>query len=121
MNTLYLISTGIGGINGLTIEAKKALDNSEVIVGYTKYIKELMPLIKNKNIYKSGMTKEIERCQMAINFAKSGKTTSIISNGDINIFGISGDLGSGSMIKIADITNTTCLFVKDSGGESILA
>ena len=88
MNTLYLVSTGIGGVSGLTIEAKKAFNESEVIVGYTKYIKELMPLIKDKEIYKSGMTKEIERCKMAIDFAKSGKTTTIISNGDINVFGM---------------------------------
>jgi len=40
---------------------------------------------------------------------------------DINIFGISGDLGSGTMIKIAENINATCLFVKDSGEESILA
>jgi len=88
MSTLYMVSTGIGGVEGLTIEARKAIDKSEVIVGYTKYIKELMPLIKDKEIYKSGMTKEIDRCQKAIDFAKSGKTTTIISNGDINIFGM---------------------------------
>ena len=88
MNRLYILSSGIGGVDGLTLEAKRALEESEVIVSYKKYAKELKELIKDKELYTSGMTHEIERCNQAVEFAKSGKTTSIISNGDANVFGM---------------------------------
>ncbi|MBN1492875.1 MAG: hypothetical protein JW938_01870 [Candidatus Omnitrophica bacterium] len=40
---------------------------------------------------------------------------------DVNIFGASRDLNAAQMHTIADTINTTCLFVKDSGEESVLA
>lgn len=88
MNRLYIISSGPGGERYITPDAKAALDECEVVVSYTKYAKELAHLIGDKELYTSGMTREIQRCNQAINFAKSGKTTCIISNGDANVFGM---------------------------------
>ncbi len=88
MKKLYILSSGAGGIEFITQEAIKALKDSEVIVSYTKYAKELKELIQDKELYTSGMTHEIDRANRAIEFAKSGKTTSIISNGDVNVFGM---------------------------------
>ena len=85
---LYILSSGVGGVDYLTKEAYEALKESEVIVSYTKYIDDLGSLIKDKELYTSGMTKEMDRCLKAIDFAKSKKTTSIISNGDVNVFGM---------------------------------
>jgi len=88
MNKLYIVSSGAGGTNYITPEARDALDECEVVVSYTKYAKELSELLEAKEIYTSGMTHEIERCNQAIEYAMSGKTTSIISNGDANVFGM---------------------------------
>lgn len=88
MNKLYIISSGAGGVNYLSVEALEALNECEVVVSYKKYAKELSSLIKNKELFTSGMTQEIQRCNQAIEFAKSGKTTCIISNGDANVFGM---------------------------------
>jgi precorrin-3B C17-methyltransferase len=85
---LYILSSGAGGTKYMTSEAIMALDECEVVVAYKKYAKELKDMIGDKELYTSGMTKEIERCQEAINFAKRGKTTCIISNGDVNVFGM---------------------------------
>jgi precorrin-3B C17-methyltransferase len=85
---LYILSSGAGGTKYMTTEALKALEDSEVIVGYRNYIKELKEIIGDKPVFMSGMTKEIARCQEAINYAKEGKTTAIISNGDVNVFGM---------------------------------
>jgi len=85
---LYILSSGAGGIEYMTTEALKALDECEVVVGYRNYVKELKELIGDKPVFMSGMTKEIQRCQEAINYAKEGKTTCIISNGDVNVFGM---------------------------------
>ena len=85
---LYILSSGAGGVEYMTTEALKALEDSEVVVGYRNYIKELKEIIGDKPTFMSGMTKEIARCQEAINYAKEGKTTAIISNGDVNVFGM---------------------------------
>lgn len=88
MNKLYIISSGAGGTHYITPDAKAALKECEVVVSYTKYAKELKELIQDKELFTSGMTHEIERCTQAIEYAKSGKTTCIISNGDANVFGM---------------------------------
>ena len=88
MNKLYIVSSGAGGTNYITPEARAALDECEVVVSYSKYARELSELIGDKELYTSGMTHEIERCSQAIEYAMSGKVTCIISNGDANVFGM---------------------------------
>ncbi len=88
MNKLYIVSSGAGGINYITSEARAAIDECKVVVSYSKYARELSELIEGKELYTSGMTFEIERCAKAIEYAQSGKTTCIISNGDANVFGM---------------------------------
>ena len=85
---LYIISSGAGSDTYITTQAVEAINECEVIVSYTKYAKELKNLIQYKELFTSGMTHEIERANQAIEFAKSGKTTCIISNGDVNVFGM---------------------------------
>ena len=88
MKKLYILSSGAGGDSFITTQAVEALNECDVVVSYTKYAKELKELIGDKELFTSGMTHEIERANMAIEFAKSGKTTCIISNGDVNVFGM---------------------------------
>lgn len=88
MKRLYIISSGAGGTEYLTSEALKALDECEVVVCYNRYAKDLKALIEGKELYKSGMTKEIDRVNKAIEYAKSGRTTALISNGDVNVYGL---------------------------------
>jgi len=88
MGKLTILSSGAGGTKYITVEAQQALEEAEVVVSYTKYAKELKNLIGDKELFTSGMTHEIERCQIAIDQAKAGKTTCIISNGDVNVFGM---------------------------------
>ena len=87
-NILYIISSGAGGTNYITPEAREAIEECEVVVSYSKYAKELKEIIVGKELFTSGMTHEIERCTQAIEFARSGKITCIISNGDANVFGM---------------------------------
>ena len=88
MKRLYIVSSGAGGTHYITPDAKVALAECEVVVSYTKYAKELETLIEGKELYTSGMTHEIDRCNQAIQSAQNGKTTCIISNGDANVFGM---------------------------------
>jgi|TARA_R110002033_G_scaffold414_3_gene4120 precorrin-3B C17-methyltransferase len=88
VNRLYIVSSGAGGVHYITPEARRAIDECEVVVSYTKYARELKSILEGKEVYTSGMTHEIERCSQAIEYAKQGKTTCIISNGDANVFGM---------------------------------
>lgn len=90
MKKLYVIGIGPGGKEHLTIKAIDALKESEVIVGYKPYLDYVDDFIKGKETFTSGMTGEIERCKKAIEYAKSGKTTSIISTGDAGVYGMAG-------------------------------
>jgi len=88
MKKLYIVSTGAGGTSYLTRQALDAIAESEVVVGYTKYLKELKEELVGKELFNSGMTKEIARCTQAIDFALEGRTTTIVSNGDVNVYGM---------------------------------
>ena len=88
MKKLYIISSGAGSDTYITTQAIEAIDDCQVVVSYTKYAKELGNIIKDKELFTSGMTNEIQRANQAIEFTKSGKTTCIISNGDVNVFGM---------------------------------
>lgn len=92
MKKLYVIGIGPGGVEHLTQSAIKALEDSEVIVGYVPYLEYVKDFIGDKETFTSGMTGEIERCKKAIEFAKSGKTTSIISTGDAGVYGMAGPI-----------------------------
>lgn len=90
MGKLYVIGIGPGGLDHLTIKAKKAIEESDIIVGYTKYITMVEPLLEGKEIFKTGMKGEEERCRKAIELAKDDKIVSVISTGDAGIYGMAG-------------------------------
>ncbi|MCM1127112.1 MAG: precorrin-3B C(17)-methyltransferase [Lachnospiraceae bacterium] len=85
---LYIIGFGPGGINGMTMEAKKALDNSQMIVGYSVYVELLKPYYKEKEFYSTPMKQEKERCLWALERAEEGKQVSLVCSGDSGIYGM---------------------------------
>jgi len=86
MGKLILVSTGAGGTRYLTNEAINAIENSDLVVSYTKYAKDLQEYIGDKELFTSGMTKEIERVSHAVEAAKNGRNVALISNGDANVY-----------------------------------
>ncbi|SHN48708.1 precorrin-3B C(17)-methyltransferase [Desulfovibrio litoralis] len=89
--TLYIVGIGPGDNKLLTPLALNAIKDSSVIAGYNLYI-ELLPqeLLSNRELIISGMMKEIERCQKAIDSVLSGKNTSLICSGDPGIYALAG-------------------------------
>ena len=69
MKKIYIVGIGPGDLCQMTNEAVSAIEESEAVVGYTKYIDLIKDLTANKKIYMSGMKQEKERCQKAIEFA----------------------------------------------------
>ncbi|MFD3158433.1 precorrin-3B C(17)-methyltransferase [Haloimpatiens sp. FM7330] len=89
MGKLYVVGIGPGGLEYMTVRAKKVIEKSDVIVGYTKYISMIKPLIENKEIFSTGMRGEIDRCKKALEISKD-KNVAIISTGDAGIYGMAG-------------------------------
>lgn len=87
---IYIVSTGPGSIEKISGEAIAAIKNSDVIVGYKKYIELIDPLLDSQEIFSNGMTKEVDRCRKALELSLSGKIVSMVSGGDAGIYGMSG-------------------------------
>lgn len=92
MKKLYVIGIGPGGKERMTQEALAAIEDSDVIVAYTPYLDYVKDYVGDKETFTSGMRKEVERCQRAIDFAREGKTTSILSTGDAGLYGMAGPI-----------------------------
>lgn len=87
---IYVIGIGPGCRDLMTQEAISAIEDAEVIVGYKTYIKLVEDFIKDKEVVQNGMRKEVDRCQEAIDIAKTGKKVAVISSGDAGIYGMAG-------------------------------
>ncbi len=90
MADLYVIGIGPGSGENLTIKARKALEESAVICGYTAYVDLIRPLFPDKQYYSTGMTGEIERCRYCLERAQNGETAALICSGDAGVYGMAG-------------------------------
>jgi precorrin-3B C17-methyltransferase len=66
------------------------IEQCQVIIGYSTYIKLIDNLIKNKEAVSFGMKKEVERARYAIKRALNGENVCLISDGDPGIYGMAG-------------------------------
>lgn len=92
MKKLYIIGIGPGGKEHFTRRMIDCIKESDAIVGYTPYLEYIKEFTEGKDCYSTGMKSEIQRCQKAIDLAKSGITTSIISTGDAGLYGMAGPI-----------------------------
>lgn len=89
MGKLYVIGIGPGGLDHMTLRAKEAIDECNIVVGYNKYIDMIKPLVENKELFFTGMRGEEARCKKALELSKDN-TVALISTGDSGIYGMAG-------------------------------
>jgi precorrin-3B C17-methyltransferase len=77
-------------LDHLTQRAVEVLQSVDTIAGYTTYIDLIRPLIKDKHLIRTPMTKEVQRVQAAIDIARSGRPCAIVSSGDPGIYAMAG-------------------------------
>jgi precorrin-3B C17-methyltransferase len=87
---LFLVGIGPGDHRDMTARAIAVLRNCDAVVGYGRYIDLVQPFIEGKEVISSGMTREIERCSLAIAAACRGKKVALISSGDAGVYGMAG-------------------------------
>lgn len=87
---MYVVGLGPGGPYEMTGRALEALEQSEVIVGYTVYVDLVRERFAHKELLATGMTKEVERCQLALQEALKGRTVAMVCSGDAGVYGMAG-------------------------------
>jgi precorrin-3B C17-methyltransferase len=90
MSELYVVGIGPGKKDGMTARADAALTRADVIVGYAKYVELVRRHYPRKMFFDTGMTREVERCKVALETAASGKTVAVVCSGDSGIYGMAG-------------------------------
>lgn len=85
---IYIIGMGPGKEEMMTGEAIQALENSDVIIGYTVYVKLLGERFEGKEMLTTPMRQETERCRLCFEEAAKGKQVALICSGDAGIYGL---------------------------------
>lgn len=90
MSKLYVVGIGPGKFEGMTQEAARALQESDVIVGYTVYVDLVRDHFPDKAFLTTPMRREVERVELALAEAAKGQTVAMVCSGDAGVYGMSG-------------------------------
>ncbi len=86
-----MVGIGPGGEDQITPRALKAIEEADVIIGYSTYIKLIEEfIIPAGEILSSGMRREVDRAKLAVEKALEGKNVAVVSSGDPGIYGMAG-------------------------------
>ncbi len=88
MNKLTVVGIGPGNYENMTVRADLALQECDVIIGYHVYVDLVKERYPDKEYMTTPMTREVDRCRMAIEEAKSGKNVAMVCSGDSGIYGM---------------------------------
>ena len=91
-NIVFVVGLGPGGAQFLTAQAQSALQQAEVLCGYTVYLDLVRPLFPEKETYSTGMTKELDRCRWALETARAGRAVALVCSGDAGVYGMASPL-----------------------------
>lgn len=87
-NTISIVGIGPGKEEMMTAEALQALEEADLIVGYTVYVNLLGERFAGKEMCTTPMRQEKERCRICFEEAAAGKKVALICSGDAGIYGM---------------------------------
>lgn len=87
---LYVIGLGPGDLSQATGRAKAALEECQVIAGYTVYIDLIKEKFGHKKLISTPMKQEVQRCRIAVEEALKGQTVGMVCSGDAGVYGMAG-------------------------------
>ena len=85
---LTVVGFGPGSKGDMTLRAIEAIENADIVMGFTTYVKILKEFFPDKEYKSNGMTKEVDRCRMAVEEASKGQNIVMVSSGDSGIYGM---------------------------------
>ncbi|MCB6993593.1 precorrin-3B C(17)-methyltransferase [bacterium 210820-DFI.6.37] len=87
---LYVIGLGPGDLSQATGRAMAALEECQVIAGYTVYIDLIKEKFGHKKLISTPMKQEVQRCRIAVEEALKGQTVGMVCSGDAGVYGMAG-------------------------------
>lgn len=88
IHTINVVGMGPGAEEMMSLQAIKALEESDVIIGYSVYLGLLGEHFADKEFLSTPMRKEAERCRMCFEEALKGKKVSMVCSGDAGVYGM---------------------------------
>ena len=88
MGKLYVVGIGPGDEDNMTIRADRVLQSCDVIVGYHVYVDLVRERYPGKEFATTAMTREVDRCRMALDAAANGQTVAMVCSGDSGVYGM---------------------------------
>ena len=90
MMKLTVVGLGPGAGEDLTGRARRAIEEADLVVGYTAYIALIRDQFPDKEMTSTGMKKEVDRCRLAVETAVEGKNVAVVCSGDSGVYGMAG-------------------------------
>ena len=87
---LAVVGLGPGAGEDLTGRARRAIEEADLVVGYTAYITLIRDQFPGKKMISTGMKQEADRCRLAVEAAAAGKHVAVVCSGDAGIYGMAG-------------------------------
>ncbi len=88
MAKLYVVGLGPGDYDDMTVRADRALRECGSIIGYHVYVDLVKERYPDKKTLTTPMTREADRCRMALERARGGETVALVCSGDSGIYGM---------------------------------
>ena len=87
---IFAVGLGPGNISNMTSHAVAVIGLCDVICGYDRYVELLGDMIDGKQVVKTGMRGEMDRCREAIRLAGEGYNVAVVCSGDAGVYGMAG-------------------------------
>lgn len=88
MRKVIVVGIGPGDYENMTVRADRALQSCDVIVGYHVYVDLVKERYPDKEFLTTPMTREADRCRMALDAAREGRAVAMVCSGDSGIYGM---------------------------------
>ena len=92
MSKLFIVGLGPGDPRYMTGQAREAVEQADILCGYTVYIDLIRSEYPEKEFYTTPMKKELERCRWALAQSASGRTVAMVCSGDAGVYGMAGPI-----------------------------
>lgn len=87
-NKICVVGIGPGCEEMMTLQALKALEWADLIVGYTVYVELLGERFAGKEFLTTPMKQEEKRCRLCFEQAAQGRKVALVCSGDAGIYGM---------------------------------
>jgi precorrin-3B C17-methyltransferase len=88
-NKLSIVGIGPGSPRLRTAAATRAIRSADFVVGYRPYLDLIGDLLPGKQVFSSGMGREVDRVATAVDLLEKG-SVALVSSGDPNVYAMAG-------------------------------